>query len=159
MLELALLSLLNRLMNWGTAPVIATRTVVADAPTLHDLLRDEREQARLVAGISPLARPYAQPIPGSNPRFLHARVLLGRHELLWITWLLTPNHGTTDVDLAAQAASRRMPARLLALAGRRWLRRRLRTVLAGVAADARAVAEGVDAGAGTDVVVCTGVAA
>jgi hypothetical protein len=65
------------------------------------------------------------PSSGSR-RYVHARLLLGRHETLLITWLLTPGGGTTDVDLAAQPESTRILARLTLLASRGRLRRRLK---------------------------------
>lgn len=142
MVELTLIALLNRLMNWGKAPVIATRTVAADAPALHALLSDRACQSRLVAGVSPLLLPDVRPSPASNPRFLHCHVRLARRDVLWITWLLTPGRGTTELDLAAQADSDSIVMRLLMLAGRRPLRRRLERTLAAVATLARDGAEG-----------------
>lgn len=141
MFELTLLALLNSLTNWGTAPVIATRTVAADAPTVHALLCDPASQARLVAGVNPLLRPHVRPSKTSNPRFLHAHVQLGHRNLLWITWLLTPGRGTTEVDLAAQTESRGILARVLLLAGRRQLRRHLEMTLTSIGAAASDAAE------------------
>jgi hypothetical protein len=141
MYELALLSLLNSMRNWGTAPVIATRTVVADVPTLHALLRDDGGEARLIAGIDPRLRPHALLRPSRDPHFLHAQIRFGGRDVLCTTWLLTPNHGTTDVDLAAQLASRAIVARLALLACRRPLRGHLEAVLAELAVDVRRTAE------------------
>ena len=46
--------------------------------------------------------------------------------MLWLTWILTPRQGTTEVDLIAQLESRSLLARFaMLLGGRRWLRTRL----------------------------------
>lgn len=136
MFELTLLALLNSLKNWGTAPVIATRTVPADAPAVLAMLADPASQSRLVAGVNPRLRPHVRACKTSNPRFLHAQVQLRQRNMLWITWLLTPGRGTTEVDLAAQAESRGILARVLLLAGRRQLRRHLEGTLSAIAAAA-----------------------
>jgi hypothetical protein len=78
MVELTLLALLNRLMNWGCAPVIATRIVAADASTLRAVVSDPASQWRLVAGVSPLLRPRAQLGPTSSSRLVPVGVQLGR---------------------------------------------------------------------------------
>lgn len=144
MFELTILALLNSVMNWGTAPVTATRTVATDAPTVHALLSDPASQACLVAGINPLLRPHVRPSKTSNPRFLHAHVQLGHRNMLWITWLLTPGRGTTEVDLAAQTESRGILARVLLLAGRRQLRRHLEMTLGSIGAAASDAAENLE---------------
>jgi hypothetical protein len=149
MFELTLLALLNSLMNWGTAPVIATRTVAADAPTVHALLSDPASQARLVAGVNPLLRPHVRPGKTSNPRFLHTHVQLGHRNMLWITWLLTPGRGTTEVDLAAQTESRGILARVLLLAGQRQLRRHLEVTLSSIGAATLQAAEDLEHAATT----------
>lgn len=144
MFELTLLALLNSLMNWGTAPVIATRTVAADAPTVHALLSEPASQACLVAGVNPLLRPHVRPTKTSNPRFLHTHVQLGNRNMLWITWLLTPGRGTTEVNLAAQTESRGILARILLLAGRHQLRRHLEATLGSIGAAASDSAENLE---------------
>jgi len=145
MIELTLLTLLNRLMNWGRAPVIATRAIVADAATLLALVSDPAAQWRIVEGVSPLLRPHAHVEQSRSARLVPVRVQLGRHDVLWITWILTPRRGTTEVDLAAQLQSRSLAARLvLALGGRRWLRHRLDHTLGTLAALAHCAAEDVD---------------
>lgn len=144
MFELTLLALLNSLMNWGTAPVFATQTVSADAPTVHALLSDPASQACLVAGINPLLRPQVRLSKTANPRFLHTHVQLGHRNMLWITWLLTPGRGTTEVDLAAQTESRGILARVLLLAGRRQLRRHLEATLSSIGAVASDAAENLE---------------
>jgi len=144
MFELTVLALLNSLMNWGTAPVMATRTVAADATTVRALLSDPANQACLVAGVNPLLRPHICLTKTSNPRFLHTRVQLGHHNMLWVTWLLTPGRGTTEVDLAAQTESRAILPRILLLAGRGQLRRQLEMALSSIGAAATDAAEGLE---------------
>lgn len=145
MLELASLALLGRLHEWGRAPVIATRVVAADAATLHRLVSDPASQWRLVDGVSPRLRARARLVPGHHPRFVHAVVTLGRRDVLWITWILTPRRGTTEVDLAAQLESRALLARLVAvLGGRRLLHRHLDATLGTLAALALRAAEDLD---------------
>jgi hypothetical protein len=141
MLELAPIVLLNRLTNWGTAPVIATRAVAADVSTVHALLADPVNQRHLVTGVSPRLRPRVRMSARVGPRHLHASVLLGRRDLLWITWLLTPGRGTTEIDLAAQLGSHRVLARLVLLACRRRLLRQLEQALGQLAEVARRGAE------------------
>ena len=141
MFEIPLLALMNTMANWGTAPVIATRAVPADAPALHALLDDAGFQRRLVAGVGPWLHPQVQLAPRSGERYLHATVRLLGHDVLWITWLLTPGRGTTELDLAAQLQPDGIGARLVLLAGRRRLRRHLAAILDEVAAIARRAAE------------------
>jgi hypothetical protein len=145
MVELTLLTLMNRLTNWGRAPVIATRSIVADAATLLALVADPAAQWRLVDGVSPRLHPHAQIQPRHSSRLVTVRVGLGRRDVLWVTWMLTPRRGTTEVDLAAQLESRSILARLVLLfGGRRWLRRRLEHTLSCLAAVAHSVAEDID---------------
>lgn len=134
MVELIVLALASRLMNWGCAPVIATRIVAADAPTLRAVIADPASQWRLVAGVCSRLRPRAHVVPTSSERVVPVRVQLGRRDVLWITWILSPTRGTTEVDLAAQIESRGIFARLaLLLGGRRWLRHQLETTLSTLA--------------------------
>ncbi|MEA2192356.1 MAG: hypothetical protein QOI73_2477 [Solirubrobacteraceae bacterium] len=154
MLELTVLALLNSLNNWGTTPVIATRTMAADAPTLHALLCDPASQERLIAGVNPLLRPHVRLSKTANPRFLHTHVQLGQRKILWITWLLTPGRGTTDVDLAAQTESRSILSRILLIVGRQKLRRHLEATLAGIGAHASHAAERLDNPATTSPTAC-----
>jgi hypothetical protein len=145
MIELAILALLNRLMNWGCAPVIATRLIAADAAALRALVADPSGQWRVVAGVPALLRPHASVGTSASLRLVPVRVQLGHRDVLWITWILTPRRGTTEVDLAAQVESRGLLTRLaLALGGRRWLRHRLDATLATLAALAHCAAEDVD---------------
>jgi hypothetical protein len=142
MVELTVLALLNRLMNWGRAPVIATRIVAADASTLRAIVADPASQWRLFEGVSSLLRPQARVAPTCTERVVPVRVQLGRRDVLWITWILSPGRGTTEVDLAAQIESRGVFARLLlALGGRRWLAHRLEATLGTLAALAIYAAE------------------
>jgi hypothetical protein len=145
MIELTFLTLLNHLVNWGRAPVIATRAIVADAATLLALISDPAGQWRIVEGVSPLLRPHAHVEQSRSTRLVPVRVQLGRRDVLWVTWILTPRRGTTEVDLAAQLQSRSLVARLmLQLGGRRWLRHRLEHTLGTLAALAHCAAEDVD---------------
>jgi hypothetical protein len=141
MFEIPLLALMNTLANWGTAPVIATRVVPADAPALRALLDDPGFQRRLVGRVSPLLHPQVQLSPHSGSRYVHATVRLRHRDVLWITWLLTPDRGTTELDLAAQLQPAGAGARLVLLATRRRLRRHLAAVLDDVAGLARRAAE------------------
>ncbi len=145
MIELTLLTLLHRLMNWGRAPVIATRAIVADAATLLALVSDPAGQWRIVEGVSPLLHPQAHVEQSHSTRLVSVRVQLGRRDVLWVTWILTPRRGTTEVDLAAQLHSRSLAARLaLLFGGRRWLRHRLEHTLGTLAALAHCAAEDID---------------
>jgi hypothetical protein len=145
MVELALLALLNRLMSWGCAPIIVTRAIAADAAALRALVSDPNGQWRLVAGVSPLLRAHAGVVASASARVVPVRVRLGRRDVLWITWILTPSRGTTEVDLAAQLESRGLLARLaLVLGGRRWLRHRLDATLDTLAVLAHCAAEDLD---------------
>ena len=145
MVELAVLALLNRLMNWGRAPVIATRVIAADAPVLLALVSDPNGQWRLVAGVSPLLRPRANVATSASSRLVPVRVQLRGRDVLWITWILTPRRGTTEVDLAAQIESHGLFARLLlTLGGRRWLQHRLEVTLDTLATLAHCAAEDLD---------------
>ncbi|HWI09082.1 MAG TPA: hypothetical protein VNT54_16385 [Solirubrobacteraceae bacterium] len=133
---------MNRLMNWGCAPVIASRVIAADAPTLLSLVSDSRGQRRLVAGLSPLLRPHASLGTIRTPRVVPVRVQLGGRDVAWLSWLLSPSRGTTEVDLLAQFEQRGLLMRLaLVLGGRRWLRRRLEETLCALARQAHDAAE------------------
>lgn len=145
MVELAILALLNRLMNWGCAPVIATRVIAADAAALRALVADPGGRRRLVAGVSARLRPHAGIATSASARLVPVRVQLGHRDVLWITWILTPRRGTTEVDLAAQLESRGLLVRLaLVLGGRRWLRHRLEATLSTLAGLAHCAAEDLD---------------
>jgi hypothetical protein len=145
MIELAALAVLNSIVNWGRSPETASRTVAADAGTLCTVLSDPACQWRLVEGISPRLRPSAHVGPCRPPRFAHSRVRLAGRDALWLTWILTPGRGTTDVDLYAQIESRTVLARLvLLLGGRRRLHRHLEAVLGTLAEEAVRAAEDLD---------------
>jgi hypothetical protein len=145
MLELTLLALHNGLTTWGTGPVIATRIVAADAPALQALLCDPAGQPGLAAAMSPRLWLDLEARPPTGTRYVHARLRLGARDVLFLTWLLTPGRGTTELDLAAQPASRGLLARVAMLGGRRLLLRRLQATLDEVAAVARHAAEGLGA--------------
>ena len=134
----------NRLENRGCAPVIASRVIAADAPALLSLVSDSRGQQRLVAGVTRLLRPHASVGTIRTPRIVPVRVQLRGRDVLWITWLLSPSRGTTEVDLMAQFERRGALTRLVALlGGRRWLRRHLEDTLSAMARLAHDAAEDV----------------
>jgi hypothetical protein len=145
MVELAALALHTGLHEWGREPVIATRTIAADAATLQRLVADPASQWRLVAGLHPLLAARARPARSCHPRFVHAAVSFGHYDVLWITWILTPRRGTTEVDLAAQIESRSILARLIwLLGGRQALRHHLEVTLGTLASLALRAAEDLD---------------
>jgi hypothetical protein len=144
MIELTLLTLLNRLMNWGLAPLIAARTVAADTAALHPFLSDPANQVRLLGDrvianqvrlLGDHPRGFAARVrPTASRRVISAELLRGKRTVLRATWILSPSRGTTDVDLAVQFETRGLATRVaLALGGRRWLARRADTALARLA--------------------------
>jgi hypothetical protein len=141
MLELQFLALLNSLLNWGTAPVFATRAVAADAPTVHGLLSDPAHARELAAGIPPLLRARVRMTPNAGPRFRRATVQLAGRDVLRLTWLIVPGRGSTEIDLAAQLESDGVLARLVLKVARHRLRRHLERALGGLAEAARRTAE------------------
>lgn len=145
MVEITYLALLNRLRNWGRTPVIVTGAIAADISTLLGLVRDPAGQSRLVAGISPLLRPHAEVEASRSKRLVSVRLTLRGRDALWITWILTPRRGTTEVDLAAQLETYSLLARLaLVFGGRRWLRRHLEQTLGTLSTLAHRAAEDLD---------------
>lgn len=145
MVELTALILLNRLYNWGRTPVIATRVIPADSSTLHTLVSDPASQWRMVDAVHRLLRVHAQVGPCTAKRLVPVRVQMGGRDVLWLTWMLSPSRGTTEVDLSAQIESRGLLARLLlVLGGRRWLRHRLEDTLDSLAVLAHRAAEDLD---------------
>ena len=163
MIELVFLTLMNRLTNWGLGPIIATRRVAANAAVLHRLLADPANQLRLAndyvdAGAlraagerceAPLrrghragARASLRVRPSSSGRVLTSELQIGRRTAAWITWILSADRGTTEVDVAVSLESRGIPARLfLLLGGRRRIARRLDSALARLATASAHVAE------------------
>jgi hypothetical protein len=142
MVQITLLILLHRLRNGGFSPVLATRVVAADGPTLRVLVSDPASQWRLVSGVSSRLRPQAYVEPTSSSRLVTVRVQLRGRDALWITWIFSPGRGTTEVDLAAQVESRGLVARIaLLLGGRIWLRHRLESTLGELAQLAICAAE------------------
>ena len=129
MIELVFLALLNRLMNWGLAPLIATRTVAADAGTLHHFLSEPANQLRLLRRVPRGLELDVQ--PRAKGRVVSVEILRRRRTALWATWILSAGRGTTEVDLAVQFETRGLATRLaLVLGGRRWLTRRVDDALA-----------------------------
>lgn len=144
MIELTFLALLNRLTSWGRVPVMATRVLAADAAELLALVSDPAAQRRIIDIGLPL-RLHAHVEPSRSKRLVSVRVTLGRRDLLWITWILVPSRGTTEVDVSAQVQSRALPVRLvMVLGGSRWLRDRLEETLTTLAVLAHCVAEDLD---------------
>ena len=163
MIELAFLVIWNRLMNWGLAPIIATRTVAADGDVLRAFLCNPADQWRLASSVvdvvalrpagdrcdAVLRFPLGARVRASlyvkvsrTARVLTTEVKLRRRTVAWATWVLTPDRGTTEVDLAVQFESRSLATRLgLLLGGRRWIARRLDAMLATLATTSARVAE------------------
>jgi hypothetical protein len=137
MIELSALAFLFRLMNLGCEPVIATRVVAADHRTLRRVLSDPASYDG-----------EARVRPSSSARVVAVRVRFGRRRIVRYTWILSPDRGTTEVDLAAQVESCGIVVRLaLLLGGRRWLHRRLEAILAtlsGVVVDGPSPIEAAD---------------
>lgn len=132
MIELVFLALLNRLMNWGLTPLIATRTVAADAGTLQHFLSDPANQLRLLRKVPRGLEVRVH--PRAKGRVLSVEMLRGRRTALWATWILSAGRGTTEVDLAVQFETRGLATRLaLVLGGRRWLARRVDDALVQLA--------------------------
>lgn len=145
MIELTALILLNRLYNWGRTPVTATRVIPADSATLHTLVADPASQWRMVDDLHRLLRAHAQIGPTVTKGLVPVRVQLGGRDVLWLTWMLSPSRGTTEVDLSAQIESRGILARLLLVfGGRRWLRHRLEDTLDSLAVLTHRAAENLD---------------
>jgi hypothetical protein len=120
MIELSALAFLFRLMNLGCEPVVATCVVAADDLTLRRFLSDPANYDG-----------EASVRPSGSARVVAVRVRLSRRRIVRYTWILSPDRGRTEVDLAAQVESCGIAVRLaLLLGGRRWLRRRLDGILA-----------------------------
>jgi hypothetical protein len=165
MIELAFLALWDRLVNWGLAPIVATRAVAADGRALRSVLSQSANQWRLANGFAEidalqpanerctarLRLPLGLHVRASlsaaprTPRVLVTDLAIGDRPIGWATWILSPGRGTTEIDLAVQLASRSLATRLwLLLGGRRWIARRLDMALATLATTtARALEHGV----------------
>lgn len=145
MLELTALVLINRLADVGVRPIVATRIIAADPSGVRALLTGPLAQQRIVARVPALARPRTQVLPTRSPRLVQVGIRLRGRDALWLTWILTPRRGTTEVDLAAQVHSHRLVLRLaLLLGGRRLIARQLDGVLSDMAAEALHAAEDLD---------------
>ncbi len=132
MIELTFLALITRLMNWGLAPLIATRTVAADAGALRRLLAEPSLQLGLLGPHPQLA--VADLRTSASGRVISLELLVRGRTMLWLTWILSAGRGTTEVDLAMQFETRGVATRLaLALGGRRWLARRAHAALGRLA--------------------------
>jgi hypothetical protein len=142
MFEFPALAVVSCVANAGLAPVMVTRTVAAEASAVRALISDGG------------GRPVAERLPvgrvrlvqsASAQRIVQARVPFEGCDLLWLTWILTPGRGTTEVDLAGQFECRGPMVRLaLLLGGGRWLARRLDAILGQVATQALRTAEDLD---------------
>jgi hypothetical protein len=129
MTELVFLALMNRLTNWGLTPLIATRTVAADADAVHRFLGDADNQLRLLRKAPRDIDVRVE--PRAEGRMVAVEILRGRRPALWATWILSAGRGTTEVDLVVQFESRGLATRLtLMLGGRRRLARRVDDALA-----------------------------
>lgn len=133
MIELSFLALL-RLMNLGYEPVIATRVMAADLDTLRAFVSDAANYDG-----------EACVRPSSSPRVVVVRVRYGPRRVVRYTWILSPDRGTTEVDLAVQTESCGIVYRAALLLGaKRWLQRRLESTLATVSRVTVAAAEDID---------------
>jgi hypothetical protein len=133
MIELSFLALL-RLMNLGYEPVIATRVMAADLNTLRTFASDPANYDG-----------EARVRPSSSARVVVARVRRGPRRVLRYTWILSPDRGTTEVDLAVQIESCGIVYRAALLLGaKHWLQQRLETTLATVSRITIAAAEHID---------------
>lgn len=145
MLELTSLALMYRVANAGLGPIVATRIVAADPSSARAVVTSPATQQRIVARVPALARARAHVLAYGSPRLVHVGVRVRGRDALWLTWILTPRRGTTELDLAAQVHSRGLVARLaLLLGGRRLIAGRLDAVLDSVAAHALHAAEHLD---------------
>ena len=141
MIEIVFLTLMQRVMNWGLSPIIATRRIAADMPVLRRLLSEPSGQARL-ASAAGARRASILVRPSTSERFLTSELRIGRRTVAWLTWILSADRGTTEIDLALQLESRGVGARLFLLfGGRRLIARRLDATLAALGAAAVRVAE------------------
>jgi hypothetical protein len=130
MIELGFLALL-RLMNLGYEPVIATRVMAADLDPLRAFVSDPANYDG-----------EARVRPSSSARVVVVRVGYGPRRIVRYTWMLSPDRGTTEVDLAAQIESCGIVYRVALLLGaKRWLQRHLESMLATVSRIAVAAAE------------------
>jgi hypothetical protein len=161
MIELTLTIALHRLVSWGLGPIVATRTIAADGGALRALLRDPANQWRLARVLNltsagdrcdaRLRLPFGLRIPASmqvkpsrRGRLVTCEIRVGRRTVAWATWILSPDRGTTEVDVVVQPESRSLVTRLvLLLGGRRWIARRLDSMLATLAMMSVRVAEDV----------------
>jgi hypothetical protein len=127
MIKAPLYTLLHRSMSWGVSPLIATRTVAADAATLHRFLRDPANQLCLAGEAHDVSAHVESRAAG---RVVSVELLRGPRTVLWLTWILSAGRGTTEVDLAVQFETRGPATRLaLVLGGRRWLTHRAEAAL------------------------------
>lgn len=155
--------MVDRFMNWGLGPIIVTRTVAADGGALHRFLSGAANQWRLVGGFADVValqrasgrcdarlrlplrvRRHASVHvkPSRTRRLMTAELRLGRRTVAWVTWILTPSRGTTEVDVAVQPECRGLVTRLvLLLGGRRWIARRPVMALATLATTSARAAE------------------
>lgn len=141
MIEIVFLALVQRVMNWGLSPIIATRRVAAEMPVLRRLLSDPASQVRLASG-GGARRARVLVRPSASERVVSSELRIGRRTFAWLTWILSADRGTTEVDLALQLESRGIVARLFVLfGGRRLIARRLDAALAALGAAAVHVAE------------------
>ena len=80
MIELVFLALLNRLMNWGLTPLLATRRVAADAGTLQRFLSEPANQLCLLPKVPRDLEVHVQ--PRAQGRVISVEILRGRRTAL-----------------------------------------------------------------------------
>ena len=121
-------------MNLGYEPVIATRVMAADLDALRAFASDPANYDG-----------DARVRPSSSARVVVVRVRYGPRRVVRYTWMLSPDRGTTEVDLAVQVESCGIIYRAALLLGaKRWLQRRLQLTLATVSRITVAAAEEID---------------
>lgn len=137
MIELAHV-LIGQVAGRARRPVFATGAAAADAATLRAIVAAER-QPHVTAALSRTLRPSARVARRGSETVVPVTVRLAGRDALWLTWILTPLDGATELDLAGQLEARGALAHLAwLLGGRRWLRRRLEQVVRDVEAQVAA---------------------
>ncbi|MDQ3849662.1 MAG: SRPBCC family protein [Actinomycetota bacterium] len=83
----------------------------------------------------------------SSCRLVAVRVRLGRRDDAWLTWILLPRGGETDVELTVEIEVAGALDRLrLTLAARRWLKRELQATLESLSRLVRSARDDVETG-------------
>lgn len=121
MIDLALLVIANRVGGRGPGPIIATRILAANGDVLRDHLCSPANQWRLASTFADIValrpagercdarlrlalgvRCHASLHVKANPAagVLRTAVRVGFRTVAWVTWILTPGRGTTELDVA-----------------------------------------------------------